>query len=84
MLVVNVTVHIVHLVGGLLLLQLCVLKSSEFGLNFRLLQFIVSIFWNHPSTRGLLEGIVLRRIFPVFSFLLHSCPVCCALWSHYV
>lgn len=58
-------------------------KSSEFGVNFRLIQFMLSIFGNH--TLGSRPGRdCLMKNFPSFSLFLHRWPACSVSLSHYV
>jgi len=58
-------------------------KSSEFGVNFRLIQFMLSIFGNHPLGSHPGRDCLMKN-FPSFSLFLHPWPACSVSLSHYV
>lgn len=58
-------------------------KSSEFGINFRLIQFILSILGKHPLGSHPGRDFLMKN-FPSFSLFLHRWPACSVSLPHYV
>jgi hypothetical protein len=58
-------------------------KSSEFGVNFRLIQFMLSILGNHSLGSHPGRDCLMKN-FSSFSLFLHRWPPCSVSLSHYV